>query len=124
MFLSAVVSVYPSAGIAHGDPNLLDEKIATISVTSADKSAPLTGTFTLPLPERAVELVWHVQSQQNKESITFAVSENGTTRATNLKDGAKTRLLKGKVFYIESVAGTDQPFLIEVYAHIVRWPKG
>ena len=56
--------------------------------------------------------------------ITFAVSENGTTRATNLKDGAKTRLLKGKVFYIESVAGTDQPFLIEVYAHIVRWPKG
>jgi hypothetical protein len=110
---------------AHGDPQLEDQKVITIQVPSSaafPESKPSSEPFQLAVPQNAVELVWEVDSPQ-KDRIRFSVLADGIIKIKDLKDGAKTRTLRGNRLAIGQVSGASTPFVINVYAHIVHWDR-
>lgn len=116
----AVLASAPPTG-AHNNPSFREELLHTVDVSAgplAENGAAHTEPFTLSPPKGSVELVWRVDSPA-RDAITFALARGGEVVASDLRDGAVSKLQRGDGFAIVDVAGAEAPFTVRVYANVI-----
>jgi hypothetical protein len=109
--------------VAHGDPEMEETRVLTVTVTKDPKSGDLSLSsqpFRLVVPSNTVEILWRVDSGQ-KDSITFSLLSGDRVLAAGLRNESKSRIPKADNLTIGNVSGSEKPFLIEIYVHTVTW---
>ena len=113
------------AANGHGDPQLEDQKVTTILVK------PELGSYGIESFFGAVSARCATERRRarlgggvtQKEGIKFSILADGIIKMKDLRDGAKTRTLRGEQLAIGQVSGASEPFAIIVYAHVVHWDQ-
>ena len=126
LMFGAILTVMPDRARSHNNPTFKEVLLLTIEVTAepvADQSfKAYSEPFDLNLPKKTIELVWRVKGGASSE-ITFAVAKGDKLHASELVDGAKSRILKGGDIRIVNLEGTASPFQIEIYANVIDRSK-
>lgn len=109
---------------AHNNPTFEKRLVAEIRVAAnPDAAGAYSAPFTLDLPENAIQLYYAVAPQSDGVPITFAISADGKILASGLKDGGRSKALRGKDLTIVNVAGASGPFTLQLTVETLVRPK-
>jgi hypothetical protein len=123
MFLILAVCAFSLQVRAHGDPEIQEQRILTVAVGKDPELGAVALSsegFQLVVPPFTVELLWRVNSAR-KETIAFSVLNGSAVMLAGVRDGSKSRIPKADRLTIGNVSGSDDPFMVEIYAHTVHW---
>lgn len=124
LIVLAATMLHAIAASAHNNPTFEKRLVAEVRVEAKpDAAGAYSAPFTLDLPENAIQLYYAVAPATDGAPVTFAISTDGKILASGLKDGGRSKALRGKDLTIVNVEGASGPFTLQLTVETMVRPK-